>query len=154
MPLELSSEALVASNPATSSVTTIVTVVSEGETSVYSVQLTGPGGAPIANTDFSAITLSHVDELTKAVINSRSQQDVLGGGSGQNNVTLSAAALLTWNLQAADNVVIDPTQTRKTVYNRAIFTFTFDIGAGTEIGIHEVRIPVRKAFIPVTQTFS
>lgn len=150
MPLEQSSEALTSSRPAVVSVKTFTEAIIQGETGSYSVQLTGPNAAAIADTDFSAITLTYVDEATLSVINSRNEQDVLNA----NNVTLSATALLTWSIQAADTTFVDPSLTRMIEYHRAIFTFTFDIGSGTEVGIHEVRIPIRKAFTATVQSLS
>lgn len=153
MPLELSSETLTSSRPTEASITTITEPVKEGETAVYTVQLTGPGGAAIANTQFTAMTLTYIDEETHSVINSRNVQDVFGAGMlGDNNHTVSAAALLTWNLQTADTEFVDPTGTRSIEFHRAIYTFDFDIGAGTERGIHEVRIPIRKGFTALTQS--
>ena len=120
--------------------------VTEGDTSSYVVQLQGPGGAIIANTDFSAIELTYVDEATRNVINGRNVQDVLGAGTGANNVTLSPTALLTWNLQPADNVIVDSTGCTNIEFHRAIFKYTFDIGSGTEVATCEVRIAVKRGF--------
>ena len=90
MPLTLSSESVTPSRPTSASIVTIVTVVKEGETAIYTTQLLGPSGGAILNTDFTAITLTFIDEATHAVINSRNAQDVLGPGKlGLNDHTFS-----------------------------------------------------------------
>ena len=156
MPIEINSPTFTTSRPVAVSVETIVDPVTSGETAVYSTQLNGPGAAVIANTDFTAITLTLVDEETRAVVNSRLDQDVLDFPTnlGANNVALNATALLTWTIQSADTIFVDPSQTRRLIYYRTIFTFDFDIGAGTERGIHEVRIPIRQAFTTSLKTLS
>jgi hypothetical protein len=150
MPLEFNSESVVVSSPVATSVTTITQLIHEGETATYSVQLQGPGGAAIADTDFTAIQMTYLDEESRLVINQRIDQNVLNA----NNVTLSATALLTWSIQAADTAFIDPSETRTIEYHRAIFRFDFDIGSGPEIGYHEVRIPVRRAFAAAVPSFT
>ena len=142
MPLEFGSESIVASSPVGNTVTSLTELLHEGETSTYSVQLTGPGGAAIADTQFSAITLIYLDEETRSIINTRGDQDVLN----LNDHTLSATALLTWLIQAEDTVMVDPTNTRQIEYHRAVYKYEFDIGSGPEIAFHEVRFPVRAAF--------
>ena len=157
MPLVLQSETYSSSRPVARSVFVVTDAVLEGETSVYSVQLEGPAAQVIANTDFTVITLTLVDEVTHSVINSRTEQDILdiGGGSiGGNNVVISPTALLTWTAQALDNIIVDPTDTVTIEWHRAIFRFEFDIGAGAEVGLHEVRIPVKRAFQSFLQTLT
>jgi hypothetical protein len=67
----------------------------------------------------------------------------LGGSNlGANNVVISVASQFTWSLQAADNVFVDPTRTKRIEYHRAIFTIVY----GAETFIHEVKFPVRPAF--------
>lgn len=155
MPLEIGDSTFLTSRPIEKSVETIVDPIASGETASYQIQLTGPAEAAIANTDFTAITLTLVDEETRHVINDRLNQDVLGVGKlGDNNVVLTTEALLTWSIQSADTTFIDPSLTRKYVYYRAIFTFDFDIGAGAERGVHEVRLPIRKPFAAQLDTLS
>lgn len=155
MPITPENQAITPSLPLSTEVFTAPTATGEGETATYVSQLRGPGGAIIANTDFTAITCTFIDETTKIPINGRVDQDILGAGmTGQNNFTFSATALLTWNLQAADNTVVDPTGTVKIEFHRAILTFDFDIGSGPERAIHEVRIPVRRAFSTALPTVS
>jgi len=153
MPIGLPTETLTASNPVAQSVTTFPNVINEGETLAYVLQLDDGAGGAILNTDFTAITLTLVDEETFVVINSRNAQDILGAGKlGDNNVVFSTAALLTWNMQALDTPVVDPTGTKKYEYHRAIFRFEYDLGlgAGPEVAIHEVRLVVKNAFSPIT----
>ena len=157
MPLVLQSESYSPSTVTSRSVSSVTTTVFAGSTSVYTVQLEGPAAQVIANTDFTAITLTLVDESTRSVINSRSDQDILdiGGGSiGDNNVVISPTALLTWTAQPLDNVIVDVTDTVNIEFHRAIFTFSFDIGSGAEVAIHEVRIPVRRVFQSSLQTLT
>lgn len=148
MPLEQSSQTLTPSRPTSASITSFTEAVKEGETASYVATLTGPGGAAITDTDFTAITLTYIDETTHSPINSRDEQDVLN----TNDVTLSGVAILTWAIQIDDTPFVDPTQTQQIEFHRAIFTFDFDIGSGPERGIHEVRIPIRKKFDAITQS--
>ena len=150
MPLEFSLESIAASAPVGKSVTTFAEPLHQGETAVYTVQFQGPGATAIADTDFAGLELSYVDEESHIIVNGRNTQDVLN----MNNVTLSATALLTWNIQAADTAFVDPTGTRKIEFHRAIFRATFDIGSGPEVAYHEVRIPVRRAFAVTSQPLS
>ena len=153
MALGFPTETLTASNPVAQSVTSFPDVIQEGETATYSIQLDDGAGGVIANTDFTAILLTLVDEETFAVINLRNSQDVLGAGKlGDNNVVFSVAALLTWSLQPLDTLVVDPTGTKKYENHRAIFRFEYDLGlgAGPEVAIHEVRLVVKNAFSPIT----
>lgn len=147
MPLTFNSETIGASNPTFRNSTKFTDVIDQGSTFSYSVQLLDSAGGSIADTDFSAITATLVDETTGAVINDRQDQDILN----DNNFTLSATALLAWNGQAGDSVFVDPTQTRKLEWHRLVITFTFDVGGGTEVGIHEVRYPVQKNFVSFLQ---
>ena len=155
MSIELLNETSTLANAQILPVFTFSGTVKEGETSSYSVQLRGPGGSVQANTEFSAITLSLIDEVTRTPVNSRLDQDVLGVGKlGQNDVAFSATALFTWNLTSLDSVLADPTQTLLLEWHRAIITFSFDFGSGPEVAVHEIRIPVRRAFSTSLPTVS
>lgn len=149
MPLEFQSESYTPSQPTEITVFTVENPAFEDSTSTYTVQLRGPGGAIIANTAFTAIELTLIDEVTRIPINSRVDQDVLdaaGAKLGQNNVVITTQSLLTWSVQATDNVIVAADKSSKFEWHRAIFKFEFDSGSGAEIGFHEVRIPVQRRF--------
>jgi hypothetical protein len=127
---------------------TLTEVAEENMTSQITFTLQLVGGGAIPNTDLTAVTLSLIDEETLAIINSRQDQDVLGAGmTGQNNVVISATSDFTFNLQAADNVIKDPSGTKKLEYHRARFTFDYDNAGNAERHIVEFRFPVRKQLV-------
>jgi hypothetical protein len=55
-------------------------------------------------------------------------------------------------MQAADNTYVDPTQTKRLEFHRALFTIQTTIAAVTEIAIREVRFAVKPTFQALTLT--
>lgn len=148
MPLEYVGELLTPSSVTEQNVVTIAKAFFEGTTGTYSTRLAGPGGALIANTQFTSMNLTLIDETTKSIINSRNQADVLGAGTGNGtDFTVAADATITWNIQAADTVLADPTNTENVATLRAILRFAYDIGAGSEVTEHHVRFFVKRKLV-------
>ena len=143
MPLSFASGALTPSLQSFRTLEVFTSPIDAGTTAQYSVTVQTSAGGTIANTDLVSVTLTVIDEETHRVVNSRQNQDVLGGSkTGANNVTVSATADLVWTIQALDSVVIDETRTKKIEFHRAIFRFT----TATDVSIHEVRFVIRPAF--------
>lgn len=151
MPLTFA-QTLASSTPVTKGAVTLTETVNEDTTATMVVTVTDSAGGAIANTDYTAITLTLLDEETHAIINSRQDQDVLGAPAniGANNVVIDAAGELTWSMQIADNDYVDPTRTKQIEFHRAIFTIDGDFGSGAERIIHEIRFPLKRKFQPVT----
>jgi hypothetical protein len=121
--ITFSAESLAPATPNTRSIKTFLTPIEEGATSTYSITLLTSVGGAILNTQIDSITLTLIDEETHVVLNTRENQDVLGvGKTGQNNVTVSGTADIVWSMQAADNTYVDPTQTKRLEFHRALFT--------------------------------
>ena len=138
MSIDITSETFTPSPSVVRTVTQYASQVPQGGTATYVITLNS-----LVNTDLDAVTLNLFDEETRAVINNRSNQDVLGvGQTGQNNVSIAANATITWSLTALDNIYVDPTRTKRIEFHIAIFTITVN----ADVLIHEVRFPVRKSF--------
>lgn len=87
----------------------------------------------LSRIDTMKLTLFSTHDL--AVINSRSAQDV----KNANNVTIHATSgLLTWNMQPADNAILDNNLSFE--QHRALFEWVYDT---TKEGKHTVDIEVR-----------
>jgi len=119
--------------------------VLEGNTSTLAFTLVGPGNSAISNTQLISADLTLIDERTKQVINDRIAQDVLGAGTGANDVVIDVVSLITFAMSGLDNPHIDVTETVKYEWHRAIFNFSYDIGSGVELATVEFRIPVKIA---------
>ena len=120
----------------------------EQTTGRYQLALVDAQGAGLDSAVFSDITLTLLDEETRLVVNDRMDQDVLGSGDGDNNVSLSETGLLIWIIQSEDTTLVDTTDTKRLEYHRAMFRFTFDVGSGPEIGQRNVRFAVFKNLVP------
>jgi hypothetical protein len=87
---------------------------------------------PAASLTTMVLTLYSIHSL--AVINSRNAQNVLNA----NNVSIDANGVLIWEMQPADNVVLDTTL--QVEVHRAKFEWTW---GGGKAGRHEVDFQVR-----------
>lgn len=65
------------------------------------------GTTPLPAGTISSLTITLTDSESGQVINSRSAQDVLGGGTGTNGVSWTdATAAFAWTLAPADNPIV------------------------------------------------
>ena len=151
MPVIINSPAFSPSVPVNRSVQAYSTVTEEGSTGTYVFTLQTAGGGSIPNTDLLTAKITLFDEETRAVINSRQNQDILGAPTktGANNVTISGTSTFTWTWLAADSAVVDPTRTKTLEWHRAVFDATMTVGLVTERVVHEIRFPVRRQFAAV-----
>jgi hypothetical protein len=147
MPLSFVNSAFTPAKPSFRTLDTFANPAEEGETSEMSFTVQTSVGGDVPNTDLVSATLTVYDEETHVVVNGRQDQDILGVASlGDNDVVISVISEFVWSMQALDTPVVDPTNTKKIEYHRAIFT----IETATEVCIHQVRFPIRRAFRPVT----
>jgi hypothetical protein len=112
--------------------------VLERTTCLYSAQLTDEAGDAIAAANLSTLTLTLYDQVSKAIINARDDQDVLNA----NNVTVDASGNLQWTLQPDDNPIIGARRAGLTETHIALFEWTWN--AGSKQGRHEVTIEVQQ----------
>ncbi len=147
MPVTFTGETLVPSAPVTRTNKPFADLIEEGSTSTLSFTIQTAAGGAVANTEIDTMTLTLVDEETGNYINTRQDQDVLGGPkTGANNHTVSATADVVFSMLALDNIVVDPTKTKNLEFHRAIYTITTTIAATTEIAIREFRFAVKPTF--------
>ena len=103
----------------------------EAATSRYTTTLKDQDGTAIPGTSLDSLTLTFYDKVTNGIINSRDDQNILGA----NNGSVDAAGLLTWEMQAADNPIVDATRDRES--HVALFKFGWDSG---RVAYHEAEI--------------
>ena len=101
----------------------------------YSAVLRDLDGVIIPNTSLSTLTLTLYSIHSLAVINSRNAQNVLNA----NDVSVDVIGNLTWEMQPADNAILDPTL--QTEIHRALWEWTW--AGGAKAGKHEVDFQVR-----------
>ena len=122
-------------------------VVVEGSSAVYKATLKAPDDSVVTTAQISTLEMIFYNHRDGAIINSRGTlssggvygfQDIKGlSGAVVNNCTFGVSdGLLTWNMQSADNTIVDTTlavgQTEKHV---AVFKFTYTSG-GVHVGYH------------------
>lgn len=78
--------------------------VNEGVTAQYTAQLVDENDDNLPLSSLYTITLTLYDQLSDSIINSRDGQDV----KNANNIVINSTGFLTWTLQAADNVIVNP----------------------------------------------
>ena len=105
---------------------------------VYTATLEDSDGTAIPLANITAITLPLYDVSDGSIINEREDQNV----KNTNNVTIAATSgLLTWNMQADDNPIVDTTlAVGDREHHKALFEFTYD-GNGSP-GKHVANISV------------
>lgn len=110
----------------------------EASNAQYTAYLKDETGVAVALTDISALTLTLRDKTTRAIINSRTAQNVLN----TNNVTVHATSgLVTWSIQAADVTAVNANQPY--VEHIAEFNVTWDT---TKKSKHQVAIQIQVAW--------
>lgn len=117
-------------------------VVVEGSSAVYKATLKAPDDSVVTTAQISTLEMIFYNHRDGAIINSRgtlSSEGVYGFQDiyDTNNCTFGTSdGLLTWNMQVADNTIVDTTlavgQTEK---HMAVFKFTYSSG-GSHVGYH------------------
>ena len=107
--------------------------LSEGESAVYQAQLKDENGDIVSSVESLKITLYSIDDPTFPIINFRNNQDINGANGG-----LIASGVLTLQLGAADNVILD--QKRNREIHRMLLQWVW--AGGLKQGNHEVTIVV------------
>lgn len=112
------------------------TGILERTTRRYGATITDLDGVtPVPAASLATMTLTLYSLHSQAVINARNAQNVLNA----NNVTIDANGVLTWEVQPADNPILDDTLAVER--HRALFAWTW--GGGSKAGKHEVDFEVR-----------
>lgn len=91
--------------------------------------------APIPAASLSSLALTLYSLHSLAVVNGRNAQNVLNA----NNVTVDASGNLVWDVQPADNAILDATLAVE--IHRALFEWTWSGGAKS--GKHEIDLYVK-----------
>lgn len=117
---------------------TILAEIEEGTTGIYTAILKDEAGVALTALPVAA-RLSYYSVVSATIVNSRSNQNVLNA----NNVTITAAGLLTWKLQEADVILVD-TPKPALVRHRAEFVIEWNDAAAVprQVG-HVVELPIR-----------
>lgn len=80
----------------------------EGTTAIITWTFQDENDAAINNSALQTATLTLYDHSTGTIINTRDDDDILGGGkTGANNVVI-ASGVATWYVQSVDNTIISP----------------------------------------------
>ena len=110
---------------------------------VITVSVSGNGArteSVVNPSNLLSLTVTLFAEADETIINSRTNQSILGVNGG----TLEAT-LVRLRLQPADNIIVDADLERNDVeYHVARFVFTWSDGVLTRTGVEEVRFAVRK----------
>ena len=106
-----------------------------------SVSGTGARTETVVNpSNLLSLTVTLFNEADETIINSRTNQSILGANGG----TLEAT-LVRLRLQPNDNIIVDTDLERNDVeYHVARFVFSWSDGVLTRTGVEEVRFAVRK----------
>jgi hypothetical protein len=110
-------------------------VVPEGATRVLTLTFLDEFDAPIGSATLTTLKLTLYEEVTKAIINSRTHQSILGVNGG----SVSAGGVLTLNLGALDNVV-KRVADGSVETHVALLEYTWD--TGTKANLVEIYFPV------------
>ena len=116
--------------------------IDEANSAEVSLTLHDTNDVGIDPASLSTMVLTLYDLDTGTIINSRDDQDVLGGGTGQNNVTLAAGGVTTWYMQGADNIIV--TASSFVERHIALFEWTWDPtdGNGPRDGKKEIELDI------------
>jgi len=110
--------------------------INERTTAKYtSDPLLDENGTAVDGSILTSATLTLYDQKTKTILNSRNAQNV----NQANNVAISAAGVVTWELVPADNAIVNDALSQEV--HVALFDFRWDGGASR--CMHEVKIAVR-----------
>lgn len=110
--------------------------IKEGTTPEISAVLLDLNDVPIPGGVLTALKLTHYQQYSLAIINSRNAQNVLQ----TNNVTVDSNGKMVWKMVVADTVILnDALDTEPHV---AYFEFSYLDGADTKVGRLVIVIPV------------
>ena len=106
-----------------------------------SVSGTGARTETVVNpSNLLSLTVTLFNEADEAIVNSRTNQNILGVNGGTIEATL-----VRLRLQPSDSIIVDADLERGDVeYHVARFVFTWGDGVLTRTGVEEVRFAVRK----------
>jgi len=110
--------------------------VRERCTAKYTATIEDESGTALAAASLTTLTLTLYDRETGTIINSRSAQNVLNA----NNVTVSAAGVMVWSMQPADNAIVGSPAAGQPEIHIALFEWTW--ASGAKAGKYEVQIDV------------
>jgi hypothetical protein len=102
--------------------------VNEQSTAFWDFSLVDEDEDAIALASLDTLTLTLTDDLTGAVLNSRSAQNVLN----VNNVTVSAQGAVSWEMTPADNAIVGSPVPDGGETHTAVFTWTWDGGTRSQ----------------------
>jgi hypothetical protein len=115
--------------------------VTESANAQYTATLKDEQGTIIGPSLLTTLTLTlfSEDSPTKVIINSRDAQDILGTtATPVNGGSVSSSGVLTLNLSAADNAIINTALPRE----RHLMEFAWTYTSGTKTGRHRARLIV------------
>lgn len=120
--------------------TTLPFVFLEETTAEVSWTFEDENAAAIANAALQTATITLYDVVSQTIINSRNDQDILGGSKTGNNNVVIASGVATWYVQALDNAII----TSGVEDHVALIKWSWDPGDGNGVrqGKHEIPIAV------------
>ena len=104
--------------------------VAEGTSCVLSFVVQDEDGVALADTDLTTLTVTLYNKATGAIINSRTDVDILN----DNNGTVDGSGNGTWKALPADNPILATGRSREE--HVAYFEWTWN--AGADAGGHEV----------------
>lgn len=122
--------------------------VKEETTAEVSWIFQDPDAVAVASAAISTVTLTLYNESDDAIINSRNDQDILGGGVGANNVSITAGGSALWVMQPEDNVMMSSGELETHV---ALIEWNWDPGDGNgeRSGKEEIRFLVENlTYVP------
>lgn len=77
-------------------------VINEGASAFFEASLEDENGAPVGSAAIQSVTMNYYHLATGAIINNRSNQNVLNA----NGVTISPTGALVWELDEADTSIV------------------------------------------------
>lgn len=117
--------------------TVLTDQIAEKSIGIITALVTDENGIAISSANLTTLTLTLYEKATKAIVNTRSAQNVLNA----NNVTVDTSGNLTWNMQSADNAIIGAATIESHV---ALFEWTWS--SGTKYGKYEIEYPIKNLY--------
>lgn len=114
--------------------------VQEGETLLIAGQFQDETGTPVPNTLFTSMNLWLYDVDTGVIINNRENQDILGAGTGANNVTIDGLGNFEWTMQPEDNPILGGAPIE---CHEAMIKWVFDPGSGDRTFYEIIQVGVK-----------
>ena len=118
-------------------------LATQGTTREIHLDLRDPQNNIVPNNALSTMTLSlYMAANVQQIINNRDKQDVLGVGSGANNVTVDSQGHVVWYMQTADNAVVANTAENMFEQHEAQLVWQQDPQDGNGLRTNVVHIPI------------